>query len=68
MLILMFLFLGAFFIISNEGLKISNGEDFYKLGESYYSWVGGLFLNAKSLTGYVVKFDWLPGQEFNSSN
>lgn len=60
MLFLMFLCLGAFFIISNENLHIGNSEELSRFGVLYTDWLRSLFDNGKSLSGYVVKFEWLP--------
>jgi len=58
--LLVFLLLGAFFIISNNNLHLKDSEEFKKFGDIYYSWLSGLFDNFKSLTSYVVKSEWLP--------
>jgi len=59
-IILIFLALGAFFIISNHNLHIGAKAEFEKFSGLYYSWLSGLFDNAKDITGYVIKSDWLP--------
>ena len=70
--LMMFLFLGAFFIISNENLHLAKKTEFIKFGNGYYSWIGGLFGNTVSVIGYAVKSDWLPSSgnlsEGNSSS
>lgn len=55
-----FLLLSAFFIISNENLVLRNNEEFMKFGNTYYSWLGHIFNQAKTITTYAVKADWLP--------
>lgn len=60
MIVIMFLLLGAFFIISNDNLHIGRSDELYKFGEKYYSWLLGLGKNVGSVSGYVVKFEWLP--------
>ncbi len=62
-LLFMFLFLGAFFIISNENLSLRESSDFNRFGEEYYNWLGDLFEGAKGISAYVVKNDWLPSIE-----
>ncbi|MBS3089562.1 hypothetical protein J4461_01625 [Candidatus Pacearchaeota archaeon] len=63
--ILIFLLIGAFLIISNNNLHISQSEGRVIFARSYYNWIFGLFGNVKSLTGYFVSTEWLP--DFNSS-
>ena len=60
MLIIIFLLLGAFFIISNENLHLGDDEEFSEFSSAYKDWADGLTSNVKSLTGYLVKLEWLP--------
>lgn len=60
MLIIIFLMIGALFIISENNINLrekSARNDFKVL---YLSWFNQLFGNTKNIIGYVVKFDWLP--------
>ena len=59
-IIMIFLLIGAFFIVSNNNLHLSNKEEFNQFGEKYYDWFGKIFGNAKTVTGYVTNMDWLP--------
>ncbi len=67
MLLIFFLALGAFFVISNENLQLRNEADFMEFGNIFYSWIQSLFSNLISVTGYVTNFDWLPKNMTNSS-
>jgi hypothetical protein len=69
MVLLMFLFFGAFFIISNQNLHLNNEQESAKFWNSYYTWASKLFDNGKSVVGYVVKSDWMPADKIinNSS-
>jgi uncharacterized protein YxeA len=58
--ILIFLILGAFFIISNENLALRDSNAFDQFTDLYYDWLNSLFDNGKDITGYVVNSDWLP--------
>lgn len=58
--VLIFLLIGAFFIISNENLHLRSNEDFMKFGNSYYAWFGKLYENIGSIGGFIVKTEWLP--------
>jgi len=61
--IMVFLLIGAFFIISNDNLHINKSAEVGKFFKSYYVWFGGLFENVKGISGYVVKSEWLPDSE-----
>ena len=60
MALVMFLVLGALFIVSNENLILRDEGDFDKFSELYYDWLSGLFDNGRQITGYVVNSEWLP--------
>jgi len=62
MFILLFLFIGAFFIISNENLKINSQENFDLFFEKYVKWTDNLFGNGRTVVGYVAKMEWLPNR------
>jgi len=59
-LILMFLIVGALFIISEKNLSLNNPENRTEFFKSYFSWLGNLGSNSKSVVGYVAKLEWLP--------
>ncbi|MEK6820287.1 MAG: hypothetical protein AABX71_01100 [Nanoarchaeota archaeon] len=58
--LIMFLFLAAFFIISENKLVLKNSEARQEFQKLYFSWMNNIFEDAKNLTSYVVKLDWLP--------
>ena len=58
--IILFLVLGALFIISNENLHLREKQDMKEFSGLYYSWMSQLFSNFKGISGYFVKFEWLP--------
>jgi len=62
MFILIFLFIGAFFIISNENLKLNDKEDLNMFFKMYSGWFDQLLGNSKTAAGYVVKMEWLPDE------
>lgn len=66
-IILMFVVIGALFIVSNGNLHLSDGAEFSKFYSEYYQWWGKLASNAKAVTGYVVHFDWLPDKNVTLS-
>lgn len=61
-LILMFLFIGGFFIISQNNLSMSEKENVSEFVSLYKKWIVSTFGNVESLTGHVVKMEWLPNQ------
>lgn len=60
MILAIFLFLGAFFIVSNENLHLSNKAEAKTFGSLYYNWFLDLFSNVHGVVGYAVKSEWLP--------
>lgn len=60
---LIFLLFGAFFIVSNENLHLSDKDDLSRFAGLYYDWFGGLFKNLGKITGYIGKISWLPGNQ-----
>ena len=58
--IIMFLLIGAFFIVSSHKLALANSSARVEFGNLYLNWAGQLFDNSRGLVGYVVKMDWLP--------
>lgn len=60
--IMLFLFIGAFFIISNEEIALDSSENVNLFFSEYGEWIDSLFGNGKVVVGYVVKMEWLPGE------
>jgi hypothetical protein len=60
LLVIMFFFIGALFIISENNLALSVPGNIDKAAGLYHSWLSQIFDNAKNMTGYLVKMDWLP--------
>lgn len=59
-LIVKMLFVGALFIISNQNLYMSVAVDRQIFYDLYFNWINTLFDQAFEVSGYVVKFEWLP--------
>jgi cell shape-determining protein MreC len=59
-LILIFLVIGALFIISEKGFFLKNGEGIGDFFKSYSSWIGNLKENSKNVVGYISKLEWFP--------
>ena len=62
MFVLLFLLTGAFFIISNENIKMNSSENVDVFFDSYGHWFDKLIGNSKSIGGFLVKMEWLPGE------
>ncbi len=60
MFFVMFLLIGAFFIISNENIKLNNPENVQEFVGLYGNWIDKLVGNSGTMAGYVVKMEWLP--------
>lgn len=58
--LVVFLLIGAFFIISNNNLHMGNAGEFNKFMEQYYGWFFKLAGNVKGITGYVANVNWMP--------
>ncbi|MAG77563.1 MAG: hypothetical protein CL811_12470 [Colwelliaceae bacterium] len=57
------LFLGALFIVSNHELHLADEHERGVFFDLYYGWVDSLVNQGFEVTGYVVKFEWLPDKE-----
>ena len=62
MFIVMFIFIGAFFIISQNNIALNSPENIGKFFETYSLWFVKIVDNAGSLTGYVIQMRWLPAE------
>ena len=62
MFIIMFLLIGAFFIISNEEIKLDSEKNIGMFFNLYGQWIDSLVGNGRTVLGYVVKMEWLPNE------
>ena len=62
MFLIMFLLIGGFFIISNEKIKLDSRENIDYFFKLYSKWIDKLVGNSKTVSGYVVKMEWLPNE------
>ncbi len=58
--IIMFLCIGAFFIISQNTLALIEEKNMSEFVSLYKDWLSRTFNNIGSLTGHIVNMDWLP--------
>jgi hypothetical protein len=61
-IIIFFLLLGAFFIIAENNLQLDSSKNISDFFNLYFSWLGELSGNAKTVSGYVTHMEWLPEQ------
>ena len=54
------LFLGVFFILSNENIHLLIENERHLFLNIYSGWLHSLLSQAVDVTGYVVQFKWLP--------
>ncbi|MFH1711151.1 MAG: hypothetical protein ABH840_02465 [Nanoarchaeota archaeon] len=59
-IIMMFLFVGAFFIISENNLALRKSGNVDRVIGLYSLWISQLFDNTLAMTGNVIKMNWLP--------
>ncbi len=52
--------LGALFIISNQNLHLAIPAERAVFFDAYYGWITNIINQIADVTGYVVKFEWLP--------
>lgn len=62
MFLIFFLLIGAFFIISNENIKLDNPENLAIFFNLYGTWVEKIFYNSVTTTGNMIKMEWLPNR------
>lgn len=60
MVVVMFLLLGAFFIVSQNNLALNSSENVDKFVSRYIDWIGSFVGDITRLGGFVVKLEWLP--------
>ena len=52
--------IGALFIISNQNLHLAVASERAVFLNEYSSWFTNIIHQIAQVTGYVVRFDWLP--------
>lgn len=62
MFLIFFLLIGAFFIISNENIRMNSQENVDRFFNLYGEWIDSLTSNSQVVVGHVVKMEWLPNE------
>ncbi len=60
MFLLLFLFVGGLFIISNQNLKLNSQKNLDLFFTEYRVWLNDLVDNTKTVSGFLIKMEWLP--------
>jgi len=63
MFIILFFLIGAFFIISNENIRLNSNENINLFLKEYGKWADDLLGNGRTVVGYVAKMEWLPNPD-----
>jgi hypothetical protein len=56
LIIVLFLLIGGFLIISNENIRLNSWNSMRYFAETYYSWLINCYNNGIEITGKVVGF------------
>ncbi len=59
-IIVKLIIIGALFIISNQNLHLAVASERAVFFDAYGSWFTNMVKQVAQVTGYVVRFDWLP--------
>ena len=65
-IVMKLLVVSALFLVSNYNLHLADQHERQIFLNLYSSWMGELYQNLRSMTGYVVKFEWLPSNNLSS--
>ncbi len=60
LIIMVFLILGALLIISNNNLALCKDKNISIFKILYIDWLDSIYKNSQSITGNVIKINWLP--------
>jgi purine-cytosine permease-like protein len=55
----LFLYLSFVGVAHTNSIKISSFTEFFTAGKLYFSWLGHVFDNMRTITGNVVRMDWM---------
>lgn len=60
MIIIIFLLMNAFFIVSNKNIPLNSIDNISEVSVVYISWVQNIGKNLGEISGNVVKLEWVP--------
>jgi len=67
-IVLVFILLNGFLIVSNNDLYLKNGSAWKELGGLYIDWLKKIAENGVEITGEVVKMDWVSEEKGSIPN
>jgi len=63
-LILLFLYISSSLVFQKNNVSLKTFEGVVEAGKIYFSWLGGVFNNAKVIVGHALNMNW----DVNSTN
>lgn len=58
--LILFTYLSFYVALKGKDINYTTLGGWTQAGKLYFNWLGGMFGNMKSITGYAVKMDWKP--------
>ncbi|MFH1607907.1 MAG: hypothetical protein ABIA78_02130 [archaeon] len=56
--LIIFLSMSSVMVFRGKDIDFKTMSGLVEAGQVYFSWLGSLFVNAKSITSYAIKMDW----------
>ena len=57
-MLIIFTYISFAVVIKNNEIDLKTTSGWVSAGKLYFSWLGGIFTNVKSITAYAFKQDW----------
>ena len=62
-LLVLLSYFGFSHILKDNNIPLNSPSNLIKIGKVYFSWLGSIFLNLKSLTTKAITMDWSGGNK-----
>ncbi len=59
-LLIIFTYVSFMVTLKGKGIDFKTVPGLKKAGQLYFSWLGSIFKNLKSITGHIIRMDWKP--------
>ena len=56
--LILFLYISATIVFKEQNIDFKTASGMVKAANLYFSWLGSIFGNMKSVTSYAIKMDW----------
>ncbi len=66
--LILFLYISFSFVFRNQDVEWKTVPGVMKGGKIYLSWLGSIFGNMKSITGYAIGMDWKGNETLEEEN